>query len=147
MTVAIPSWQQRISPVLDTAMSLLIVTCRNGRETSRREILLGPLTPDAFARSLAELRVNVVLCAAISLELLRLLERRGVQVQPHLCGDVNEVLHAFGCGQLDRANFHMPGCHCGDCCHRRERPGLDQCAAPRRPRRRSKPASRAHTKS
>jgi predicted Fe-Mo cluster-binding NifX family protein len=143
MTVAIPSWQQRISPVLDTAMSLLIVTCRNGRETSRREILLGPLTPDAFTRSVVELRVDVLLCAALSQELQRALEQRGVQVQPHLCGDVNEVLHAFGCGQLNRAVFHMPGCGCGDCCHRSARVGRNQCRSPR-PERRPKLKPHSH---
>ena len=108
--VAIPSWQQRVSPVLDTATRLLVVTCRDGREASRHEVLLGPLPPEEFARSVVELRVNLLLCGALSLDLRHALEEQGVRVWPHLCGAVNEVLQAFGCGRLNRPKFRMPGC-------------------------------------
>jgi predicted Fe-Mo cluster-binding NifX family protein len=63
-----------------------------------------------LARSVAELRVDVLLCAALSESLLRALERRGVRVKPHLCGEVESVLRAFDCGQLRRDEFRMPGC-------------------------------------
>jgi predicted Fe-Mo cluster-binding NifX family protein len=64
----------------------------------------------------------VLLCAALSEPLLRALERRGVRVKPHLCGEVESVLRAFDCGQLRRDEFRMPGCwgqhsH-GGCCRR-----------------------------
>lgn len=111
MTVAIPSWQQRVSPVLDTATRLIVVTCRDGKEFSRREVLLGPLPPEEFARNVAELHVNVLLCGALSLELQHALEKNGVRVWPHLCGPINDILQAFGCGQLDRAEFYLPGCN------------------------------------
>jgi predicted Fe-Mo cluster-binding NifX family protein len=70
---------------------------------------------EGLARSVAELRVDVLLCAALSEPLLRALERRGVRVKPHLCGEVESVLRAFDCGQLRRDEFRMPGC----CRHRR----------------------------
>jgi len=110
VTVAIPIRQDRVSPVLDTAVRLLVVTRRRGREVERREILLGPLTPEAWVRSVAELHVDVVLCAALSAALHRALEQQGVRVRPHLCGAVEEVLQAFGRRQLRRNEFRMPGC-------------------------------------
>ena len=114
MLIAIPVLQERISPVLDTAARLLLITRRRGKEVARREFVLGPLPLEGLARSVAELRVDVLLCAALSEPLLRALERRGVRVKPHLCGEVESVLRAFDCGQLRRDEFRMPGC-----CHRR----------------------------
>jgi predicted Fe-Mo cluster-binding NifX family protein len=122
VTIAIPVSQERISPVLDAAVRLLLVTRRRGKEVERKEFVLSPLPPEGLARSVAELRVDVLLCAALSEPLLRALERRGVRVKPHLCGEVESVLRAFDCGQLRRDEFRMPGCwgqhsH-GGCCRR-----------------------------
>ena len=122
MIIAIPISQERISPLLDAAACLLLVTRRRGKEVERKEYVLSPLSPEGLAHSVAELRVDVLLCAALSEVLQRELERRGVQVQPHLCGEVESVLRAFDCGQLQRDEFRMPGCwkqhsH-GGCCRR-----------------------------
>ncbi|MBP9900550.1 MAG: NifB/NifX family molybdenum-iron cluster-binding protein [Verrucomicrobiota bacterium] len=130
MTVACPTWQDRISPLFDAATRLLVVTLRRGAELRRREILLGPLEPDALARSVAELHVDVLLCAALSEPLLKALEKRGVRVRPHVCGQVEKVLHAFCCRQLQRDEFRMPGCwgahpH-GGCCHQKHSTGADK---------------------
>jgi predicted Fe-Mo cluster-binding NifX family protein len=123
VTIAIPVSQQRISPVLDTAARLLLVTRRRGKEVERTEFVLGLLPPEELARSVAELQIDVLLCAAVSEPLLQALERRGVRVKPHLCGEVESVLRAFRCGRLRRDEFRMPGCwgqhsH-GGCCRRR----------------------------
>jgi predicted Fe-Mo cluster-binding NifX family protein len=120
VTIAIPVSQDRISPVLDTAARLLLVTRRRGKEVERKEIVLNPLPAEALANSVAELCVDVLLCAALSESLLRALEQRGVRVKSHLCGEVESVLCAFDCGQLRRDEFRMPGCwgqHLrGECC-------------------------------
>lgn len=123
MTIAVPIWQGRVSPLLDTAARLLVVKCRDGREAGRREILLGPLPPEALARSVAELRVDLLLCAALSEGLYRALRRAAVRVRPHICGEVEAVLSAFCHRRLDDAEFRMPGCwgahRHGECCQQR----------------------------
>jgi predicted Fe-Mo cluster-binding NifX family protein len=110
VTVAFPIWQDRISPLLDAATRLLVVTLRRGTEVRRREVLLGLLGSDALARSVVELQVDVLLCAALSEPLLRDLRKRGVRVRAHLCGEVDTVLRAFCTHRLARAEFRMPGC-------------------------------------
>jgi predicted Fe-Mo cluster-binding NifX family protein len=110
VTVAVPVCQQRISPVLDAAARLLLVTRKRGKETGRREFILDAQPPEALAGSIAELSVDVLLCAAVSEPLLRELERRGVRVRPHLCGDVEEILNAYCQHRLGRNDFRMPGC-------------------------------------
>jgi predicted Fe-Mo cluster-binding NifX family protein len=122
MTVAIPIAEGRVSPVLDTAARLLIVTRRRGRVASRWECVVSPLPVNAMAHSIAELKVDVLLCAAVSVSLRRSLEARGVRVRRHLCGDAETVLGAFLAGHLRQADFRMPGCwgwHLnGACCRR-----------------------------
>ncbi|MHC1763709.1 MAG: NifB/NifX family molybdenum-iron cluster-binding protein [Verrucomicrobiia bacterium] len=127
MTIAIPIWQERVSPVLDTAAHFLVVSQQHGQESGRREVILTPLPPEAFSRSIAELHVDVLLCAAVSEPLRLALEQRGTRVFPHLCGPVNEILEAYFRGRLERREFRMPGCwgghssHSGGLCQRRSR--------------------------
>ena len=110
MTVAVPIWQDRISPVFDTATRLLVVRRHRGREVGRKEVVLGSLPPEAITRSVVELRVEVLLCAAISEPLRLALERSGVRVEEHLCGDADNLLSAFFAGNCRRSEFRMPGC-------------------------------------
>jgi predicted Fe-Mo cluster-binding NifX family protein len=120
-----PICQERISPVLDTATRLLLVTRQHGREIQRREIVLGPVPAETWASSVAELRVNVLLCAALSETLERALTKHGIRVRPHLCGEVEAVLRAFCCRRLASEEFRMPGCrgrHSHGVCCRSRRP-------------------------
>jgi predicted Fe-Mo cluster-binding NifX family protein len=122
MIVAIPIAEGRVSPVLDTAARFLIVRRDRGKVTQRRECVISPLPVDAMARSIAELQVDVVLCAAVSESLRRMLEGRGVRIRRHLCGDAESVLDAFLGGHLRQSEFRMPGCwgwHLDDACRRR----------------------------
>ena len=66
MTIAIPILQERISPLLDAAAWLLLVTRQRGKEVARKKFVLSPMSPEELARSVAELRVDVLLCAALS---------------------------------------------------------------------------------
>lgn len=110
MIIAIPTCHQRVSPVLDSASRLLLVTQKRGQEIERREIVLDALPPETLARCVAELSVNVLLCAAVSEPLRRELERRGIRIQSHLCGEVEPILEAFRRGRLRPDDFPMPGC-------------------------------------
>lgn len=96
--------------MFDTASRLLVVRRQRGREVERKECVLGVLASDVLARSVMELEVDVLLCAAISTPLRRALERAGVRVEPHLCGEVEALLAAFCAGNWRRAEFRMPGC-------------------------------------
>jgi predicted Fe-Mo cluster-binding NifX family protein len=123
VTIAIPVCQERVSPVLDAATRLFLVTRLRGKEVRRKEFALAPQPTEELAASLAELHSDVLICAAISEPLWRALEQHGVRVRPHLCGEVEAILHAFDCGKLHSDEFRMPGCwgwHAHSrCCRRR----------------------------
>lgn len=110
MTVAVPIWQDRVSPVFDTASRLLVVRRGRAKELERREFALGALGPDGLARCVVDLGVDVLLCAAISEPVRLALERGGVRVEAELCGDVDALLRAFHAGNWRDPRFCMPGC-------------------------------------
>ncbi|HPA17830.1 MAG TPA: NifB/NifX family molybdenum-iron cluster-binding protein [Verrucomicrobiae bacterium] len=110
MTVAIPIWQDRVSPVFDTASRLLVVHHGRAGELGRREIALGSVPSDGLARTVLDLGVDVLLCAAISEPIRFTLERGGVRVEDNLCGEVESLLRAFNAGTWRDPKFQMPGC-------------------------------------
>lgn len=109
MKVAIPCWQDRVSPVFDTAANVLLVDCENGRERQREDRPLMRTAAAARARELRELGADVLICGAISAPLESVLSASHVQVIGFVCGSVEEVLAAYLRGGLPDPAFSMPG--------------------------------------
>ena len=65
---------------------------------------------EPLAAMLAGLKLDLLLCGAVTRPLLEALECRGVTVRPHLCGEIAEILEALCHQQLDQKQFHIPGC-------------------------------------
>ena len=110
MKIAIPNWQDRISPVFDVARKVLLVDIIDGQEQSRQNM---PLEIDGLQErieTLIKLGTDVLVCGAISRPLEMSLTMRGVKVIPHMCGDIEQVLAAFIAGNLHQDKFSMPGC-------------------------------------
>lgn len=112
MNLAIPQWQDRVSPVFDVATHLLLIELSDGRETARREVALETTDPLERARRVAAEQVNVLICGAISWPLELALRSAGVQVIAQTCGRIDEVIRSFLLGELEKEVFRMPGC-CG----------------------------------
>jgi predicted Fe-Mo cluster-binding NifX family protein len=117
MKIAIPIWQGRVSPVFDVAGQLLLVDWTDNREISRGDRLFEEVAVEDRVKTLEESGVKLLICAGISQVLEAGLVERGVEVIAGICGDVEEVLAAYGEGKLGEARFAMPGC----CCQKRRR--------------------------
>lgn len=112
MKVAVPIRVDRVSPVFDVARRLLLVHVEGGAEISRHEQEIDEADLGRRAQRIAALGVDVLICGAISRTLEMMLIAQGVQVLPHICGQVEDVLQAFISGQWTEQTFLMPGC-CG----------------------------------
>ena len=110
--MAIPTWNGRVSPVLDVATCLLVVDAEGGAEVARREVEIAEAHLTTRVNRIRELGVEVLICAAVSGPLEAALYSAGVRVLPQTCGPVEEVLRAFLAGRLTDEAFLMPGC-CG----------------------------------
>jgi predicted Fe-Mo cluster-binding NifX family protein len=107
--VAIPTFQKRVSPVLDTCKHLLVVTFENGSEIDRESIFLGDMTLNERCRIFEKLGVSVIICGGISEAFGKILKRDKLQLTNGIAGDVEYVLSAYLDGSLDNPNFYMPG--------------------------------------
>jgi predicted Fe-Mo cluster-binding NifX family protein len=109
MRTAIPIFNDRISPVFDSASRLVLVDIEDGREIHRTERALEEDELGCRARRVAELGVDLLICGAISRPLEAMLLSAGVEVIPQICGPVEEVLTAFRMGKLSEETYVMPG--------------------------------------
>jgi len=110
MKVAIPLWQKRVSPVFDEATRILIVDIFNGREENRQTEGLLIHNPYERARMLLNLGVELLICGMISQVQMTVLNTVGIQIIPHICGTLDEVIAAFLDGRIESGAMLMPGC-------------------------------------
>lgn len=110
MTVAMPIWENRISPVFDASRRLLVVALEDGRETDRYDVSLDEESSPARARRILDLGVDVLICGGISRSLSALLIDLRVEVIPWVSGSPEQVLAAYLLDGLSSPRFTMPGC-------------------------------------
>lgn len=109
MSVAIPIWKGRVSPVFDYARSFHIVDMDGGYPSRTREVLLANSFPPRRARDLAELGVEVLICGGISRGMAAALSSYGIRVIQGIAGGVDEITQAFADGRLPSPGLMMPG--------------------------------------
>ena len=110
MRIAVPIWEDRISPVLDTASRLLIIEVEKQHEASRFETTLDD--QDLYRRCfrIQNLGVDLLICGAISRPYFRRLMATGIDIISGISGHLEDVLKAYLQGTLSHSKFSMPGC-------------------------------------
>lgn len=110
MKVALTVWENRLSPLFDSASELLVADIQG------RGIIKKHLEPfdyeSAFSRAarLDDLGVNVLICGGISNFYANLVEAHRIEIVPFATGTVEEVLDAFMKGNIYKKDYRMPGC-------------------------------------
>jgi predicted Fe-Mo cluster-binding NifX family protein len=122
LRVAIAVWDERISPVFDVSRRVVLLDVENGRITNRVEERFDRDDPVAKAERLAEWKVGILICGAISGPVARLVERCGIRPIPFVSGELEEVVRAYLSSSLPNPALTMPGCM-GRRRRRRMRPG------------------------
>lgn len=110
MRIAVPEWQGRVSPVFDFAEQIVLLDIEDESGVRRCRKRFGSVSLHERARRLSELKVELVICGAISQSLEGLIVARHIRVIPLICGEVEDVIHAFQTNTLDHERFAMPGC-------------------------------------
>jgi predicted Fe-Mo cluster-binding NifX family protein len=109
MRIAIPIWNSRVSPVFDTARTVLLCEVADGQPGERSTRSLPAGAPQR-AEFLTRAGVDVLVCGAISRPLADLVTDGGIRLIPFVAGEVEEVLQAFSRNRLPDSAFLMPGC-------------------------------------
>ncbi len=109
MKIAISIWDGRVSPVMDTASTLLIAEVVNGVEVSRKVITIPPANICGRASFISGLGIDLLICGAISHRFEQMLLADGVKLMPWFRGDIDDVIAAHLNGNLQYQNFCLPG--------------------------------------
>jgi predicted Fe-Mo cluster-binding NifX family protein len=110
MKIAVPVWDNGISPVFDSSRLLVIADVENGTVISKHYEPLNSDLPFSRAAKLSDLGIKVLICGAVSQSLANMVEAQGIRVIPFVTGDVNQVLDAYLKGVISMSRFRMPGC-------------------------------------
>jgi predicted Fe-Mo cluster-binding NifX family protein len=119
MNVAITVWGNRISPVFDSAQTLLIAEISEDQVVDRKLQLFQATMFNRCLKLLKELNVHVLICGALCEGPVRMLESHDIEVIAFITGEAEEILECFVQGK-DLKEFAMPGCGHGRCCRSRE---------------------------
>ena len=121
MRIAISIWEDKISPVLDTASKLLIIDKDNQKESFRFEANLFEQDMPQRCSFIKKLDLDVLICGAVSRQFSEMLKASGVKIISGISGPAEDVLDAYSQGVLLHSGFFMPG---------RKRDHLDQGEQP-----------------
>ncbi|PIE58638.1 MAG: dinitrogenase iron-molybdenum cofactor biosynthesis domain-containing protein [Desulfobulbus propionicus] len=130
LIVAVTVWEDRVSPVFDTARTLLIAEITDAKISNT---YYQPFTPEPVfqcIRVLQDQKVAALICGAVSRELADGLEAAGLEVIPFITGNIDVVLNNLVAGCQEWTPLKMPGCSRAVCCRGRMRHGGGQVQPP-----------------
>jgi predicted Fe-Mo cluster-binding NifX family protein len=110
MKIAIPVWNDKVSPVFDTALKLLVVNIDNGREESRFFYPIDETDITQKCQRIKKLELDTLICGAVSQTFLQILLSSGLEVIQEISGPAEDVLKAYIDGNIFQPRFLMPGC-------------------------------------
>ena len=105
MKVVLTVWENRISPVADSARQLLVADIVNRTIRDRQIEYFESESVFQRAKKLNELGAGTFICGAISEFFSSLLEGSGIRLISFICGEVEEVLCAYMEGSLASTGF------------------------------------------
>jgi predicted Fe-Mo cluster-binding NifX family protein len=121
MKIAIPIWNDRVSPVLDTARELLVVEQDRDGQQVRNTMVLPESSLPYKARLIGSNGISALICGAVSRGLEMMLTNEGIRVIPWVRGKVDNIISAYYSGNLNQQGFRLPGCGRGRQGRRRRR--------------------------
>jgi len=107
--IAIPIFQNRVSPVLDTCQHLLLLDVDRGKEMSRQTVFLGEIPLTERFDMMTNLGVVTVICGGVSETFANMLSGSNVHLRNGVAGNVDEVIRAYLEDRIDKPRFYMPG--------------------------------------
>jgi predicted Fe-Mo cluster-binding NifX family protein len=109
MRVAIPIWEGRVSPVMDTAGRLLVVAVDGDQVEWQKVFDIRMDDASGCMKIMTEQQIDLLICGAISRRLEQTLASSGIEVIPWFRGAVREIIAAHLKGRLNNDDFFLPG--------------------------------------
>ena len=110
MRVAFTAWEDRISPVFDSARRLLIANIENEQVIGRQYEPFNPQLISRLGEILKSMGIEVLICGAISQTPSAVIEASGVKLISFVGGKIDDILESYAKGVRIVPEFSMPGC-------------------------------------
>ena len=123
--IAVTVWEHRISPVFDSARTLLIAEVDEKSIASASYLTFDPNQLIELVQLLRAQNVMVIICGAVSEGPANMLEAAGFELIPFIAGDYRRVVQTFILGEPFWEEFTMPGCGKRICCQGKIRRGQE----------------------
>jgi predicted Fe-Mo cluster-binding NifX family protein len=107
--LAIPVFESRVSPVLDSCKRLVVVDIEKGREVRRQELTLEKMSAHERIEVMARWGIHKIICAGVSDVMCRFLAGKNIALISGIAGELEKIINAYICNRLDDACFVMPG--------------------------------------
>jgi predicted Fe-Mo cluster-binding NifX family protein len=107
--IGIPVWENKVSPVLDTASRLMVVELKNKGLMSRFEICLDERDLSRRCLRIQDLCVDTLICGAVTRHFSDLLKASGIRLIQGISGQPEAVLNAYLDGTPALSKYLMPG--------------------------------------
>ncbi len=128
--IAVTLWGNRVSPVFDSARTLLIAEIDGNALVSTSQLTFDPERLLELVQMLQTQQVRLIICGAVSEGPAAMIEAAGVELIPFIAGDARVVLDHYLQGRPFDAEFRMPGCSKNICCRGKIRRGRELGLAP-----------------
>ena len=107
--VAIPIFQNRVSPVLDSCRNMLVIDVEQGAEVRRETVYMDEMSLTERCGIFTKLGIVIVICGGVSEIFANILLGGHIRLVNGIAGDVDDVITAFLGEYLDKPQFYMPG--------------------------------------
>jgi len=107
--VAIPIFQNRVSPVLDSCRHMLVIDIEQGAVVQRETVYLDEMSLTERCDIFAKLKIVILICGGVSEIFANMLAGAHIRLINGIAGDMNDVITAFLGAYLDKPQFYMPG--------------------------------------
>ena len=107
--VAIPIFQNRVSPVFDSCTHVLVIDIEQGVEMDRETVFLDEMSLTERCGLFVKLEIVIVICGGVSEIFANMLMGAHIRLINGIAGDINDVITAFLGESLDKPQFYMPG--------------------------------------
>jgi len=107
--IAIPVFQERISPVLDACACLLVVDIDNGKVIQRTDVSLKKMSRRERTDAISRWKIETIICAGVSELMCSYIAGRGVRLISGIAGELEKIIDAYIHNRLDQKCFLMPG--------------------------------------
>ena len=109
MKVAMTVWGNRVSPVFDSAQTILLADIEEMKIVSSSREFIPVTAPTTMASTLVELNIDTLICGAISRQPAAIIEEAGITLKPFITGNAEQILKEFA-EQKPMGKYIMPGC-------------------------------------